>query len=336
MYKQSPFRRIENILGIRNVPDSEDLEKSLNRAIPSLLEENSEIRPLGSDEKPGGLIVLKHIPTIIVPDLHGRIDYLRALLLWRPPGSGYNVYQELSMGKLQVICVGDGFHSEARGLLRWKDALKEFTGEFKKHRAMDEEMKESLGVMMVVMELKSAFPDFFHFLKGNHENVLNEDSLENRPFRKFVFEGAMVKLWFEKFINNKTFKKYYQFEKLLPVFAIGNRFCVSHAEPRKYYSREKLIEAEIDREIIFDFTWTANDEAEKSSVLKYLDEYFPGDSMSLMFGGHRPVKDKYLTRADGRYLQIHNPDEFIAVYIQNMSEFSKERNILILPNREVR
>ena len=91
-----------------------------------------------------------------------------------------------------------------------------------------------------------------------------------------------------------------------------------------------------NREIIFDFTWTANDEAEKNSVYKFLEEYFPGDSMSLMFGGHRPVKDKFLERANGRYLQIHNPDENIAVYIQNMSEFSKERNILILPKREVR
>jgi len=335
MYIQSPFRRIENILGMKNVPDSEDIEKSLDRAIPSLLKELPKIRPQGSNGKPGGLIVLKPLPTIIVPDLHGRIDYLKTLLSWRPPGSVYNVYQELSMGSLQVICVGDGFHSESRGFLRWKDALKEFTGEYRKHKAIDEEMKESLGVMMIVMELKAAFPEYFHFLKGNHENVLNEESLENRPFRKFVFEGAMVKLWFEKFINNITFKKYYQFEKLLPVFAVGDRFCVSHAEPRMYYSRDKLVEAMIHREIIFDFTWTANDEAETSSVLKYLEEYFPGDSMSLMFGGHRPVKEKYLTRANGRYLQIHNPDEFIAVYIQNMSEFSKERNILILPKREV-
>ncbi|MEA1910258.1 MAG: hypothetical protein U9N32_01115, partial [Spirochaetota bacterium] len=246
---------------MRDVPDSEDLENSLNRAIPSLLNELPGIRPSGSNGKPGGLIVLKPIPTIIVPDLHGRVDYLRALLSWRPPGSGSNVYQELSMGRLQLVCVGDGFHSESRGFLRWKDALKEFTAEYKKHKAIDEEMKENLGVMMLVMELKAAFSEYFHFLKGNHENVLNEESLDNRPFRKFVYEGAMVKLWFEKFISNITLKKYYQFEKLLPVFAVGDRFCISHAEPRMYYSREKLIEAMINREIIFDFTWTANDEA---------------------------------------------------------------------------
>lgn len=331
MYIKSPSRRIENILDQRNVPGSEDLEKSLNRVIPSLLDELPEIRTCGSDGKPGGLIFLKPIPVIIVPDLHGRIEYLRALLSWIAPDSGNTVYQELSMGRLQVVCVGDGFHSESRGFLRWKDALKEFTGEYRKHRAIDEEMKENLGVMMVIMELKAAFPEYFHFLKGNHENILNEESLDNRPFRKFVYEGAMVKLWFEKFINYKTLRKYYQFEKLLPVFAVGNRFCVSHAEPRKYYERDKLIEAMVNRKIIFDLTWTANDESESGSVIKYLEEYFPGDNKSLMFGGHRPVKDKFKARANGRYLQIHNPDEFIAVYIKKMSEFSTDRNILILP-----
>lgn len=331
MYIKSPLRRIENILGMDLVPDSEDLEKSLNRAIHSLSHELSDIRSLGSNGKPGGLVFLKSIPTIIVPDLHGRLGYLRALLSWKPPGSGFNVYQELATGRVQVVCVGDGFHSESRGILRWQNAFAEFTGDYKKHREMDEEMKESLGVMMVVMELKAAFPECFHFLKGNHENIANEESADNRPFRKFVYEGAMVKLWFDKFIKDGIFRKYYQFEKLLPIFAVGDRFCVSHAEPRKYYNKDKLIDSMIHREIVFDFTWTANEEAETSSVLSYLEEYFPNDINALMFGGHRPVKEKFLTRADGRYIQIHNPDEYIAVYIKSISEFSNDKNILILP-----
>lgn len=101
-------------------------------------------------------------------------------------------YWGLSSGKLQVVCVGDGFHSESRAILRWKKALGEYTMDFIEHRAIDEEMSESLGVIIMVMKLKTAFPYFFHFLKGNHENIANENSADNRSFRKFVYEGAMV------------------------------------------------------------------------------------------------------------------------------------------------
>jgi hypothetical protein len=123
------------------------------------------------------------------------------------------------------------------------------------------------------------------------------------------------------------------FEKKLPVFAVGDRFCVTHAEPRKHYKKNELIDAMIHREVVFDLTWTANDEAEENSVIKYLEEYFPGDNQSLMFGGHRPVPKFYKTRAFGRYLQIHNPDQYIAVYMNNILEFSTEKNILILPKK---
>lgn len=333
MFVNSPFYRIKAILIRKKVPASGDLNESLDRVFNALDNENKEIRPGGSNGEPGGLVLLKSLPTIIVPDLHARIGYLEALLAWTPPGKTFTVYQGLLLGELQVVCVGDGFHAEARGINRWKKAFEEFSTDFKKHRAMDNEMTESLGVMMLVMELKAAFPKYFHFLKGNHENVANEDSPDNRPFRKFVYEGAMVTSWFEKFMREETFKKYYEFEKKLPVFAVGNHFCVTHSEPRKHYKKKELIEAMINREVIFDLTWTANDEAEKNSVEKYLEEYFPGDPKSIMFGGHRPVDGCFNARANGRYLQIHNPGRYVAAYIQDMADFSAERDILILPEK---
>ena len=170
-------------------------------------------------------------------------------------------------------------------------------------------------------------------MKGNHENIANEDSADNRPFGKFVYEGAMVTSWFLKFMKEDTFNKYYEFEKKLPVFAVGDRFCVTHSEPRKHHRRQELIEAMNKREIVFDLTWTANGEAETNSVNEYLEEYFPGDIQARMFGGHRPVDGCFNTRARGQYLQIHNPGRYIAAYIRDMSDFSTERDILILPNK---
>ncbi len=335
MVNNTTLYRITAIGERKNVPHSRELEASLERVIHILNTENPDLRPWDSDHVPGGLLLLSSLPTIIVPDLHARIGYLRSLLNWRPPGGKNTVYQGLAMGELQVICVGDGFHSEAMGIRRWRTALEEFTYGFRRHKAMDEEMVKSLGVMMMVMELKAAFPRYFHFLKGNHENVANEDSADNRPFGKFVYEGAMVTAWFHKFMGEETFRKYYEFEKRLPVFAVGNRFCMTHAEPRKHYTQKELIEAMIHREIVYDLTWTANGEAEENSVSGYLEEYFPSDPHARMFGGHRPVRDHFEVRASGRYLQIHNPDRYIAVYIRDMSDFSPERNILILPGKGI-
>ena len=279
--------------------------------------------------------MLSSLPTIILSDLHARVGYLESLLLWKPPDMEYTVYHGISSGKLQVVCVGDGFHSEARAISRWRKAFEEYTMDFKKHRAMDEEMRESLGVMLMVMKLKIAFSEYFHFLKGNHENIANENSLDNRSFRKFVYEGAMVTSWFTKFMGEKIFKKYYIFEKRLPVFAVGNKFCITHAEPRIYHSKYELINSMIQREIIFDLTWTANGEAEDGSVKCYLNEYFTNNSEARMFGGHRPIPGHYLLKAEGKYIQIHNPSTYNVVYIQNMTDFSLDKNILSLPVKGV-
>ena len=319
----------------KKVTGSGDLNESLDRVFYALNNEVKDIRPPGSDGQPGGLVLLKSLPTIVVPDLHARIGYLEALLAWTPPGKTFTVYQGLSSGELQVVCVGDGFHAESRGILRWQTAFEEFSSDFKKHKAMDEEMRESISVMLIIMELKSAFPCNFHFLKGNHENIANENSSDNRSFRKFVYEGAMVTSWFRKFMGEETFIKYYDFEKKLPVFAVGNRFCVTHSEPRKHYWKHELIEAMTRRQIVFDLTWTANGEAEVDSVNEYLEEYFPDDLQAVMFGGHRPVAGCFNVRANGRYLQIHNPGRYIAAYIRDMSDFSTERDILILPEKGV-
>jgi len=319
----------------KNLPGKESMGNTLDRVIDVLENESMRYRPPGNNGKPGGLVTLPSLPTIIVSDLHARVGYLKSLLLYKLPDMDYTVYEGLSSGRLQIVCVGDGFHAESRAILRWHRAFEEYSMDFRKHRAMDEEMRESLGVMMMVMSLKAAFPDSFHFLKGNHENIANENSADNRSFRKFVYEGAMVTAWFRKFMGDKLFKKYYKFEKKLPVFVVGNRFCVTHAEPRTYHPRSDLINAIIHREIIFDLTWTANGEAKEESVKRYLNEYFPRNPEARMFGGHRPVSEHYLLRAEGKYIQIHNPATYNVVYIRDMTEFSLDKDIFSLLKKGV-
>ena len=45
------------------------------------------------------------------------------------------------------------------------------------------------------------------------------------------------------------------------------------------------------------------------------------------FGGHRPVRDRYGVRADGRYIQIHDPDRFVVAWLQPEREIEPDRDV---------
>jgi hypothetical protein len=170
----------------------------------------------------------------------------------------------------------------------------------------------------MVMTLKTAFPENFHFLKGNHENIANENSDGNRPFGKYAMEGQMVKDWFLKFMGVNLLEKWKSFEKMLPVVAAGGNFVVSHSEPGGIYSREEIINCRGNDKLIFDFTWTANNAAPEKNVQEMLKILLNGNwRNSLYFGGHRPVPGLYKLRAGNLYVQFHNPDLYAAVILKS-------------------
>jgi len=305
--------------------------------IPLLIEVNTVldseepgIRPKDSSGLPGGVINLKpEIPTVIVPDLHARVNFLASLLFLKK-ADGLSVLEMLMHDWIQIVCVGDGFHSERPQLKRWKKAFAEYQDVYKRHRHMDGEMQDSLGVMQIVKLLKTAFPANFHFLKGNHENIGNEEGGGNHPFRKFVYEGPMVVEYVKKFYSEEFFKLYYAFEKKLPLLARGKNFIISHAEPSAFYDTQQVIEYRNNPEVVEGLTWTPNDGSETGTVQKmiehYLDEAFWGNGY--YFGGHRPVSELYNLRAGGKYVQIHNPQKFIVVLVQSGTDFDLDRDII--------
>jgi hypothetical protein len=326
------FLRMAELTRSKKVPSSDKIISALEEVKKVMDSENPLIRPNGKGGAPGGLILLKDLPLIIVPDLHARVDYMKALANWTPPGMDMPVLSLLESGKIQVVCVGDGFHSEGAKQKRWMQAYKEYTGRFDKHKAMDSEMRDSLTLMLLVMDWKIHYPDLFHFLKGNHENIMNENSRDNRSFAKFAAEGEMVKLWSRQFLGEKVLSRYYDFEKFLPIMAVGNQCCITHAEPRNYYTREEIINCYSRRKIIFDFTWTDNGESKKGVVASYLNEYFPDLPEGRMYGGHRPVRELYQLRNNGKYVQIHNPNSYAAVYLKDLSDFDNNQGLHYLDN----
>ena len=162
-------------------------------------------------------------------------------------------------------------------------------------------MREGLGTMEMVMETKLAFPAHFHFLKGNHENIANEEGEGNFPFRKFALEGAMVEDYLRRFYGEETLGTWARFEKQLPLLAVGSPFLASHAEPRDFYPRDRVVGYRDDPEVVAGLTWTDNDEAEPGSVAGMLEHYLGLEAAAARyFGGHRPIGGAYGLRADGQ------------------------------------
>ncbi len=328
-------QRFIKIYNRKKPPDEGEFLPVITEASKALLDEDRNIRPRDSDGMPGGLLNLKkYIPTIIMPDLHARMDFFLNVLFYKD-GEGITSIQKLAGDELQIVCVGDGFHAESREMERWKEAHYEYLDGYSRHSHMDKEMKESMGLMEMVMETKSAFPENFHFLKGNHENISNEQGEGNYPFRKFALEGPMVASYVAKFFSEEFLRSYYIFEKQLPLFAVGKNFLISHAEPKRFFSKNEIVNYRRNPDIIEGLTWTDNNQAEHDSVLKMLEYYLGNEGMSAAyyFGGHRPVKDYYNKRADGKYIQIHNPSKFIIAQISAERDIILDHDIFELQNR---
>jgi hypothetical protein len=200
---------------------------------------------------------------------------------------------------------------------------------------MDEEMKESLGLMEIVMLLKIAFPDRFHFLKGNHENIRNEKGGGNFPFRKYAYEGAMVLEYVKKFYGSGFLDLYSSFEKSLPLLAYGRNFVISHAEPRAYYDCDTIVNYRENPQVVSGLTWTDNGESQDGSVQRMLAQFLGQElaQRAYYFGGHRIVEDLYTKRAEGRFIQIHNPKKYIIAYADPFTDFDPDTDIMeIVPD----
>jgi hypothetical protein len=309
-------------------PDPDAFRQTVQGALEALRAEPAPIRPPDSEGRPGGIVRLsRDLPTVIVPDIHGRMDFFIRVLGYEAE-QGTRTLTLLAQGRIQVLCLGDGMHAESRAATRWRTALEEFNGGYRRRESMDEEMRESLGVMAMVMEAKRYFPEHFHFLKGNHENIANESGGGNFPFRKFALEGVMVSTYMRQFYGEEILAEMAAFEKELPLLAVGNGFLASHAEPAEFFPEERIIGYHQDAEVVAGLTWTDNGEADPDSVSSMLEAYLGEEApRAYYFGGHRAVDSGYRLRAGGRFVQIHDPSRFVIAYCAPSGEIDLDRDV---------
>lgn len=286
-----------------------------------LRSEAPALRPRDSAGLPGGLLNLPDLPVVILPDIHARPGFLIAALAWRPPlaagearvrkgGAALpSLVELLAAGRATLVCLGDVFHSEGReGALRWNAAVYEYLDSWKESPAMDEEMGRALVCVELILRAKAAFPERFHYLKGNHDNIANEEAHGDHPFYKFAMEGEMAASWFALRYGSDIASDYRSFELDLPVLARGARFVASHAEPAFPLVEEDVVEYRQRPDVVEALTWTPNDGALDGSVAESLFALLgPGSAGARWFGGHRPVEGRYALRQRGLYVQFHRP-----------------------------
>lgn len=321
-------RHLDTILKRVSTPAIDRLHRIVNLGQQCLLSEDESLRPRDRRGLPGGLVNLDGAAYyVIVPDLHGRMDFFRTVMGWRFQGDR-TLFDDLASGQAQVVCVGDAFHSEYRGRERWFCALEEYRLGWKRHRCMDSEMRENLGLLEMLCLVKSWFPRNFHFLKGNHENIDNELGEGNYPFRKFAEEGDMVKSWILRFYGEETLRRIYYWEKSLPLMAAGKDFLVTHCEPARDFYRDEVVNANIFPDVIYGLTWVDNDQAERGSAEGTLRSFFGNPGGKRIFGGHRPVSGHYSLRQDGAYVQINTPNEWVVAAFTDMATFNPDAHII--------
>lgn len=328
---------LQQIFDSRTLPDGETLLGALDFAVDLLQKEDSSFRPEEDCDEgfSGGLIDFSsspELPLVVIPDIHARgqffLDVLDSKIAVKDGAEKATVLEALEKGLAYAVSLGDLFHSEGRAAQRWNTAYEKFRADDFSSEEMTEEMLENINLLRMVLKVKCACPKFFHVLKGNHENILNEEGNGNHPFYKIASEGEMM-YWFLKDVYDDALIYLWScFEHSLPVCAVFHSAVLSHAEPRRALLKDEIINCRKNPGVILDLTWTGNGFAEEDSVSKTIKNLTGRKSGFVWISGHRPVKEMFGVRQKGLLFQIHNPSLENAAVIYPGRKFNPEKDIV--------
>ena len=203
------YRKIINTLNSNTPPSYEAFFSTLATATEVLDNEITSYRQKNEQENAGSVLDFtqdKDLPLIIIPDIHARTDFIKNILNYTitpelnfiKTAKQISVYQALKKNKIRIICVGDALHTEINTIERWKNIQIEFSKNIFTGPAATLEARDCFNTLFALLLLKISFPNNFHFLKGNHENIYNTTGDGDYSFRKIADEGNTLK----RFIQN--------------------------------------------------------------------------------------------------------------------------------------
>lgn len=319
----------------KQLPSYDLLFSLLNDAISVLEKEIKWFRMEDCKGNPGSLLELdKNKNVLIIPDIHARPSFIENILNFKIPKKykistkDISVLSALEKNKINIVCVGDAFHTE-KTFERWQKIQEEFENGIVDGPNMEEEMKCCLSSFCALLKLKIDFPDNFHFLKGNHENILNVSVNGDFAFCKYADEGNMVKNFISNRYGDDILYLISCYENLLPLVATSKYCVISHAEPAKILTRKQIINARKYADVIYSLIWTKNDVVKEDTVLPIMNNLLNEEDVdkALYFGGHRPVSEDYAFRQNGKYVQLHNPSKQNIAIVSCKRKFNPQKDI---------
>ncbi|MBX3167261.1 MAG: metallophosphoesterase [Candidatus Eremiobacteraeota bacterium] len=268
------------------------------------LQSAAKARPIF--QKQGGLVTIPgDVPTLILPDLHAQRDYLVAALAQKIEGKV--AFELLRKGKLNVLCLGDAMHSEQRRQMRWMQAEQDYL-EGRQSLSLEAEITESLGLMVMIFELKTSYPGHFYFVRGNHEDMDPE-----RAYSKFtrVGESNLVKSWVRRNWGDKFLRQWAATERSLPLMASGGSFVGSHAPPEREVTAEEVHKR--TPEAFRALCWSDNTQwkpgsSEERAFLANCRRFQISPTRPWVAGHRKVTEGLYRSQLGGKIIQI-NPIE---------------------------
>ncbi len=286
--------------------------------------------------KEEGLIRLYPSPTIIVPDIHARRGMLIDILscqLPEGPYAGNRIFELLQKRLINMVCIGDIVHSEVRS-----DWVINDNGDWTVE-LLEKEMTRSLGAATIIMYLKMQYPEHFHCLRGNHDDIAGELT---EDFRKFVGvryennermmvngrpmltsgkgESKIVREWILMRSGwGPTFLQLWsQFDRALPIFAAGGYYAISHTLPQMSLTVSNMRNKNRPPRITFELTSQRGENRE--AMYRTLENLGIIHTVRRWFHGHTHVSPetnggKYQESPDGFLVRINNQSNYVFAYV---------------------
>ena len=244
------------------------------------------------------------LPTIIVPDIHARWEFVNRVL------------QQYANGSYNIVFTGDLLHSEGDGN-KWEQIeqyyIRKCEGRVKViHPDMKIELDKSFYSLQLILEAKQQFPDNIFLLRGNHDDISCRLQGEYGKYARVFLESALFRK-VGKIAYPELIKAYYEYEKYIPYLYIGHDFLASHAIPDE---RVKTKDLKLnDKRTHWRFSWADNTNYNSSSVYYFNDNIKELNPMaSYWFCGHRPVYNGLLRlQCNDRLVQNNHPDRWVII-----------------------
>lgn len=241
------------------------------------------------------------LPSVIVPDIHGRSDFV------------LDVFSRYEPSKYNIIFTGDILHTEGKNN-KWRLISQRYSKNWQEEfgQEMEEEWNYSIGALEALLDVQRQFPNNVFFLRGNHDDIsckLYSDYgkyawplMESQLFRQYAQEN-----------HKEVLNAYYAFENKIPYLYIGHDFIASHTIPDEKVSLKDIKFR--NKKTHWLFSW-ADNTAWDSSCLTYFEGNINrlGQNAKYWFCGHRPVNDGLVrVQCGGKLVQNNHSDEWVVI-----------------------